>query len=77
MEKVMRKWYLPLIGLGSLAALAYSLRGRRTPEWYYGRKDRPAPPSEEWNHEVHEVEGELQRLQGELDRVAESLEVRQ
>lgn len=69
----MRKWYLPLIGLGSLAALAYGLRDRHTPEWYYGRKDRPAPPSEKWDHEV---EDKLQRLQSELDRVAESLEAR-
>ena len=67
----MRKWYLPLIGLGSLAALAYSLREPRTPEWYYGRKDRPAPPSEKWDHEVAD---ELQRLQSALDQVATSLE---
>lgn len=67
----MRKWYLPLIGLGSLAALAYSLREPRTPEWYYGRKDRPAPPSEKWDHEV---EDELQRLKSALDQVAASLE---
>ena len=73
MEKVMRKWYLPLIGLGSLAVLALGLRDRRTPEWYYGRKDRPAPPSEEWDHEV---EDELQRLQSALNRVAEFLEAR-
>ena len=69
----MRKWYLPLIGLGSLAALAFSLRDRRTPEWFYGRKDRAAPPAEKWDHEV---EDKLQRLQSELNRVADSLEAR-
>ena len=73
MEKVMRKWYLPLIGLGSLAVLALGLRDRRTPESYYGRKDRPAPPSEEWDHKV---EDELQRLKSAVDRLAESLGTR-
>ncbi len=73
MKKDMRKWYLPLIGLGSLAALAYSLRDRHTPEWFYGRKDRPVRSSEAWNHEV---EDELQRLKTAVDRVAQSLEAR-
>ncbi len=69
----MRKWFMPLIGLGSLAVLAYSLRDRRTPEWYYGRKDRPAPSPDAWNHKV---EDELQRLKSAVDRVAASLEAR-
>ena len=67
----MRKWYMPLIGLGSLAVLAYSLRDRRTPEWYWGRRDRPAEPAGEFDHKV---EGELERIQSAVDRVAASLE---
>jgi hypothetical protein len=68
----MRKLFLPMIGLGSLAVLAYSLRGRRGPEWYLGREDRPTEPAEEYNHEV---EGELERIQDAVDRVAASLAV--
>ncbi|MGH9554949.1 MAG: hypothetical protein ACRD2Y_03920 [Terriglobales bacterium] len=68
----MRKWYLPMIGLGSLAVLAYSLRQSRGPEWYLGRKDRPTEPAEEFDHEV---EGELERIQSALDRVESSLAV--
>ncbi len=68
----MRKWYLPMIGLGSLAMLAYSLRANRGPEWYLGRHDRPTEPAEEFDQEV---EGELERLQSAVDRVAASLAV--
>ena len=68
----MRKWYLPMIGLGSLAVLAYSLRVAKGPEWYLGREDRATEPAEEFDHEV---EGELERLQSAVDRVAESLAV--
>ncbi len=69
----MRKWYLPMIGLGSLAVLAYSIRARRGPEWYLGREDRPTEPAEEFDHEV---EGELERLKSAVDRVAASIEAR-
>jgi hypothetical protein len=71
MKKGMGKWYMPLIGIGSLAVLAYSLRDRVSPEWYWGRKDRPTGPAEDFDHEV---EGELDRIQSALDRVAASLE---
>ncbi|MCI0354993.1 MAG: hypothetical protein L0099_08150 [Acidobacteria bacterium] len=67
----MRKWYLPMIGLGSLAVLAYSLRAGRGPEWYLGRKDRPTEPPEKFDHEV---ESELERIQSAVDRLAASLE---
>jgi hypothetical protein len=69
----MRKWFMPLIGLGSLAVLAFSLRDRRSPEWFWGRKDRPTEPEEVFDHEV---EGELERLRSALNQVAASLEAR-
>ncbi len=69
----MRRWYLPLtvIGLGSVGALLLSERGRaalrKALEKFWQAPDRLL----EWNDGL---EGELDRIQRALDRIAESID---
>jgi hypothetical protein len=69
----MRKWFLPLtvLGIGGLGALVLSERGRKAIVWAMERIDEAPDRFSEWNENA---QLELDRIQTNLNRLAESLE---
>jgi hypothetical protein len=69
----MRKWFLPLtvLGIGGLGALVLSERGRKAIVWAMERIDEAPDRFSEWNENA---QSELDRIQNNLNRLAESLE---
>lgn len=69
----MRKWFLPLtvLGIGGLGALVLSERGRKAIVWAMERIDEAPDRFSEWNESA---QLELERIQNNLERLAESLE---
>ena len=69
----MRKWFLPLtvLGIGGLGALVLSERGRKAIVWAMERIDEAPDRFSEWNENA---QSELERIQSNLNRLAESLE---
>jgi hypothetical protein len=69
----MRKWFLPLtvLGIGGLGALVLSERGRKAIVWAMERIDEAPDRFSEWNENA---QLELERIQNNLERLAESLE---
>jgi predicted LPLAT superfamily acyltransferase len=68
----MRKWYVPLtlMGLGSLGLFLLTDRGRQAARWLNDRLRDPDALAG-WNDAA---QGELERIQAALDRVAVALE---
>ena len=69
----MRKWFLPLtvLGIGGLGALVLSERGRKAIVWAMERICEAPDRFSEWNENA---QMELERIQNNLNRLAESLE---
>ena len=69
----MRKWYVPLTlaGLGGLAALLLTERGRNIVTWIIRKAPQAPDAILAWNEAAQR---ELDRIQTALNRVAESLE---
>jgi hypothetical protein len=69
----MRKWFLPLtvLGLGGVGALVLSERGRKAIIWAMERLDEAPERFSEWNENA---QSELERIQINLNRLAESLD---
>ena len=69
----MRKWFLPLtvLGIGGLGALVLSERGRKAIVWAMEKLDEAPDRFSEWNDNA---QLELERIQNNLNRLAESLE---
>ena len=71
----MRKWALPLtvLGVGSVGALLLSERGRKAVGWLFARLHEAPDQIAEWNGTAQQ---ELQRIQGALNDLSESLQVK-
>ncbi len=71
----MRKWFVPLtvLGLGGIGALVLSERGRKAILWALDRIDEAPEKISEWNERSQR---ELERIQMNLNRLAEALETR-
>jgi len=71
----MRRWYVPLtvLGLGSIGAFLLSERGRNKLRWLMENFQSAPGRWLEWNDNA---QSELERIQGALDRIAESLDPR-
>lgn len=71
----MRKWFLPLtvLGLGGLGALVLSERGRKAIFWALDRIDEAPEKISEWNESAQR---ELERIQNNLNQLADTLEPR-
>ncbi len=69
----MRRWYLPLtvVGLGGLGYLFLTGRGRQALRWATEHFQDAPERFLEWNEAAQR---ELDRIQGALNRVADSLE---
>jgi hypothetical protein len=69
----MRRWFVPLtlLGLGSIGAILLSERGRGALHALFEDLDDAPERWREWNESA---QGELDRLQAALNRIAESLE---
>jgi hypothetical protein len=74
-ERMMRRWYVPLtvLGLGSIGAFLLSERGRNKLRWLMENFQSAPDRWLEWNESA---QGELDRIQAALDRIAESLDPR-
>ncbi len=70
---IMRRWYLPLtvVGLGGLGYLFLTERGRKAFRWGLQHFHEAPEKFLQWNEAAQR---ELDRIQGALNRVAESLE---
>jgi len=71
----MKKWFLPLtvLGLGGIGALVLSERGRKAIFWALEKIDEAPERISEWNDSAQR---ELERIQMNLNRLAEVLEAR-
>lgn len=69
----MRKWYVPLalLGVGSVGALVLSETGRRALRWMWEHANDAPEALADFNQRV---ESELDRIQGALNKLADSLE---
>ncbi len=72
----MRKWYLPLavLGVGGIGLLVLSEGGRRALRWLMERANEAPDALLDFNARA---EQELERIQGALNRLADSLETAQ
>jgi len=71
----MRRWYVPLtvLGLGSIGAFLLSERGRSK---LRGLMENFQSAPDRWLEWNESAQGELDRIQAALDRIAESLDPR-
>ena len=69
----MRKWYVPLalLGMGGVGALVLSDTGRRALRWFWDHAHEAPEALADFNERV---ESELDRIQGTLNKLADSLE---
>lgn len=69
----MRKWYVPLalLGMGGVGALVLSENGRRALRWMWEHAHEAPEALADFNERV---EGELDRIQKTLNRLADTLE---
>ena len=69
----MRKWYVPLalLGMGGVGALVLSESGRRALRWMWDHAHEAPEALADFNERV---EGELDRIQKTLNRLADTLE---
>jgi hypothetical protein len=69
----MRKWYVPLalLGVGGVGALVLSETGRRALGWMWKHANEAPEALAEFNQRV---EGELDRIQSALNKLADTLE---
>lgn len=69
----MRKWYVPLalVGISGVGALVLSESGRRALRWMWDHAHDAPEALADFNERV---EGELDRIQKTLNRLADSLE---
>ncbi len=69
----MRRWYIPLtvLGLGSVGALLFSERGRKT---LRGVVEKFQQSPEGWRELNQSLQGELDRIQAALDHIAETID---
>ncbi len=69
----MRKWYVPLalLGMGGVGALVLSETGRRAIGWMWEHAHEAPEALADFNQRI---EGELERIQGALNKLADTLE---
>jgi hypothetical protein len=69
----MRKWYVPLavLGMGGVGALVLSDTGRRALRWVWDHAHEAPEALADFNERI---EGELDRIQSSLNKLADSLE---
>ncbi len=69
----MRKWYVPLalLGVGGVGALVLSETGRRALRWMWEHAHEAPERLADFNDRI---EGELDRIQKSLNKLADSIE---
>jgi hypothetical protein len=69
----MRKWYVPLalLGMSGVGALVLSDTGRRALRWVWDHAHEAPEALADFNERI---EGELDRIQSSLNKLADSLE---